>query len=423
MNQPVTPASFAARSIIHTVSSAFCPPVEPLHGGRSEVQDITTVASTAPAVVCLSHLRWDFVFQRPQHLLTRFARHQRVFYIEEAVFDEGPARMVISRREHGLHIVTPHMPAPASEEALHATLRTLIDRLFADHGIVQHILWFYTPMALPFTNHLRPNIVVYDCMDELSAFAGAPPMMREREAQLMSWADLVFTGGHSLYAAKRTRHPQVHAFPSSIDQAHFAQARGLLACPADQAGIPRPRIGFYGVVDERFDRALLDGVARLRPDWHLIIIGPVVKIDPATLPRGDNIHYLGRKEYRDLPAYLAGWDVAMMPFARNESTRFISPTKTPEYLSAGRPVVSTPIADVVSPYGEAGLVHIADDPAGFVAAIEAAFDDTDDPAWRSAVAENLRGNSWDRTWERMRGLMIETAKGKGHPRTALFPAG
>ncbi len=391
--------------------------------------DLTTSAGPgqqvqAPALVCLSHLRWDFVFQRPQHLLTRFARQQAVYFIEEPIFGNGPARFEVSRREHGLRVVTPHLPSPpSSEEHTHQLLRTLVDRLLVDEQIASYLLWFYTPMAVPFTNHLSPSLVVYDCMDELSAFAGAPPLMRERERQLMAWADVVFTGGRSLYAAKCDCHPQVHAFPSSIDQQHFAQARMLTSDPADQAGIAGPRIGFFGVVDERFDIALLDGVARARPDWQFVIIGPVVKIDPATLPRHANIHYLGKKDYRELPSYLAGWDVAMMPFALNESTRFISPTKTPEYLSAGRPVVSTPITDVVHPYGDLRLVRIAEDVPGFVAAINAAFADGDDPRWQRDVEEFLGGNSWDDTWRQMRGTMARIATSKGHEGDLLVPHG
>lgn len=370
--------------------------------------------SDASDLVCLSHLRWDFVFQRPQHLLTRFSRERRVFYVEEPVFGGSCEHLVVTRREHGLHVVTPHLVEALAEPELHLRLRAMVDRLFAEQRIAEHVLWFYTPMALPFTNHLKPQLVVYDCMDELSAFSGAPPTMSAREAQLMSWADLVFTGGQSLYEAKRGRHPQVHAFPSSIDQHHFAQARIIRTDPADQAPIPHPRIGFFGVVDERFDAQLLDGVARAHPEWQFVIIGPVAKIDPAILPRHANIHYLGQKAYADLPRYLAGWDVAMLPFAHNASTRFISPTKTPEYLSAGCPVVSTSITDVVRPYGELGLVRIADGDAAFAEAIALASADSADPAWQLRVRAALRGNSWDRTWKAMSDLMEEAAHGKGH---------
>jgi UDP-galactopyranose mutase len=242
-------------------------------------------------------------------------------------------------------------------------------------------------------------------MDELSGFAGAPPALRALEAELMTRADLMTTGGHSLYEAKRRLHPNVHAFPSSVDVAHFAQARRTTTVdPPDQAPIARPRLGFFGVIDERMDVALLAAVAAARPQWQIVLVGPVVKIDPARLPRADNIHYLGGKSYDTLPAYLSGWDVALMPFARNEATRYISPTKTPEYMAAGRPVVSTSIDDVVRPYGQRGLVRIADTAEDFVDAAEAALVE-DATARRQAADEFLRHTSWDATWARMNALL------------------
>jgi UDP-galactopyranose mutase len=269
-------------------------------------------------------------------------------------------------------------------------------------------------MALAFTRHLRPLAVVYDCMDELSAFRGAPPALVEREAGLLRRADLVFTGGQSLWEAKRTRHPSVHCFPSGIDAAHFARARAAMEEPADQAAIPGPRIGFFGVLDERLDVALVRELAAARPEWSLVMIGPVVKIAPEELPRAENVHYLGPKRYDELPAYLAGWDVAALFFALNEATRFISPTKTPEYLAAGKPVVSTPIRDVVHPYGDAGLVRIADGAAEWVAAVEAALSrGPADAAWLERVDRFLAGISWDRTWGEMDGLLASAVAASG----------
>jgi UDP-galactopyranose mutase len=261
-------------------------------------------------------------------------------------------------------------------------------------------------MAMAFAGHLTPDLTIYDCMDELSAFRGAPPRMLEFERQLLSRADLVFTGGRSLYEAKRGKHPRVHCFPSSIDAAHFAKARKGLAEPADQAGIAHPRIGFFGVIDERMDIELVGALAALRPAWQFVMIGPVVKIDPASLPRRDNIHWLGGKKYAELPAYLSGWDAGFMPFARNESTRFISPTKTPEFLAAGLPVVSTPITDVVRDYGDAGLVEIAVEAGGFVQALEELMSQPREP-WLRRVDRKLAKQSWDRTWAAMAGLMAE----------------
>jgi UDP-galactopyranose mutase len=372
----------------------------------------------APDLICLSHLRWNFVFQRPQHLLTRFAKEQRVFFIEEPIYSldsnyseetAGVGRVDVSRHESGVWVVVPHLKEGLSEPEAIAAQQLLLAHLFAEHEIGKYIFWYYTPMALAFTRHLEPMAVVYDCMDELSAFKGASPILKECEAELFRRADIVFTGGQSLYEAKRNQHENVYAFPSSLDVAHFAQARTHKQDLADQANIPYPRLGFYGVIDERMDLELLEGIAEARPDWHLVMIGPVVKIDPASLPRRENIHYLGGKDYKQLPAYLSGWDLAMLPFARNESTRFISPTKTPEYLAAGKPVVSTSIRDVVRPYGQERLVRIADTVAEFVAAAEVAMkEDCEASGWLGRVDSFLEQISWDRTWNSMTQL-IESA--------------
>jgi UDP-galactopyranose mutase len=362
---------------------------------------------TIPDLVCFSHLRWDFVYQRPQHLLGRCAQSRRVFFIEEPIASsDGSCWLDISRRECGVWVAVPYLPEGLSEENAIAFQQQLLDTLLAEVQIQSPILWYYTPMAVPFTNQLKAAAIIYDCMDELSAFKGAHPELQARENHLFKLADLVFTGGRSLYEVKQHQHSSVYAFPSSIDAAHFAQARTLAAEPSDQATIPHPRLGFYGVVDERMDLDLLDGIAKARPDWHLVVIGPIVKIDPATLPNHPNIHYLGSKSYQELPSYLAGWNVALLPFARNESTRFISPTKTPEYLAAGKPVVSTSIRDVVRPYGDEKLVHIADTVSEFVEAIAVALDQHQiNPDWLSQVDTFLAQNSWDRTWQAMNELI------------------
>jgi len=359
---------------------------------------------TAPDLICLSHLRWNFVFQRPQHLMTRWAKDRRVFYVEEPVVAgclEPHLRIETASR---VKVVVPHLPESLGAESIARVLRTLLDDLIGREHIEDYLLWYYTPLALAFTDHLAPVATIYDCMDELSAFKGAPAALKEREADLMRRASLVLTGGQSLYEAKRHQHTNIHAFPSSVDVEHFAQARSITTEPADQAPIPGPRLGFFGVIDERMDLSLVDGAAAARPSWQIVMIGPVVKIDPATLPMRPNIHYLGPKQYEELPQYVAGWDVAFLPFARNEATRFISPTKTPEYMAAGKPVVSTSIRDVVRPYGQQGLVRIADDVPEFVRACTAAM--AEDPTKRTTQADAfLRQTSWDGTWTRIRRLV------------------
>lgn len=359
-------------------------------------------------VVCLSHLRWDFVYQRPQHLMARFARRGRIFFIEEPFYGAASPTLEISARPERVQVVQPRLPDGLSVAEVEAALAALLGDLVEQQEIVEPLAWYYTPMAMAFTTALKPAVTVYDCMDELAAFRGAPPELHQREAALFRQADLVFTGGQSLFEAKRNQHRSVHAFPSSVDTAHFAQARTHRAEPADQAAIPGPRLGFFGVIDERFDTALLDGAAALRPDWQFVVIGPVVKIDPAELPQRPNIHYLGGKSYAELPAYVAGWNVALMPFARNDSTRYISPTKTPEYLAAGKPVVSTSITDVIHPYQERDLVRIADTPAEFIAASEAAMAEDAEARIKRADAF-LAQTSWDRTWEQMNSLIGKAA--------------
>jgi UDP-galactopyranose mutase len=360
--------------------------------------------SHTPDLICLSHLRWNFVFQRPQHLMCRFAARQRVYFVEEPLFEDVEQSSMTITESGGVFVVVPRVPRAFTPDQASAAQRAIIDRLIASEQITRFVLWYYTPLALKFSDHLKPLATVYDCMDELSAFKHASTELPELERRLMRRADVVFTGGHALYEAKRSQHANIHALPSSVDVPHFAKARTIDVDPDDQRGVPRPRLGFFGVLDERLDIPLLAGLAAAKPEWQLMMIGPVVKIDPADLPRAANIHYLGSKSYAELPDYIAGWDLALLLFARNEATRFISPTKTPEYLAAGKPVVSTSIRDVVTPYGDRELVRIADSVADFVAACEAAMREVPEPR-RVRADVFLRGMSWDRTWRKAAGLL------------------
>ena len=356
-------------------------------------------------LVCFSHLRWNFVWQRPQHLLLRAAQSLDVLFVEEPIVEGTAApHMRLQRAAAGVTVAQPILPLGTDPAGLDALQRRLLDDTLAELGIGAMIAWYYTPLAIPFTGHLDRRVIVYDCMDELSAFRGASPRLALLERHLLRQADLVFTGGASLYRSKRALHRAVYAFPSSIDAQHFGQARRPLPEPDDQAAIAAPRIGFFGVVDERMDLGLVEAVARLRPDWSIVMIGPVVKIDPAALPRHANLHWLGMKSYDALPAYLAGWQAGFMPFALNEATRFISPTKTPEYLAAGVPLVSTPIADVVDPWGKEDLVAIAATAEDMVAALDGLLAGPS-AEWRARVDLRLRRMSWNRTWSEMLALV------------------
>lgn len=380
-------------------------PVEPFAEASSR-------GSERPNLICFSHLRWDFVFQRPQHLMSRFAEDMPVVFWEEPMDVGAHETAFLQVREAegfpSVRVVVPHLPQGLSEAQRDASLKGLLEG-FVSTLSRPLIAWYYTPMMLSFSRHLDASALVYDCMDELSKFRFAPEGLLELEQELIDKADLVFTGGSSLFEAKKDRHASVHLFPSSVDRDHFGKARTAIKDPADQAELPHPRLGFFGVIDERFDIDLLDRIAEMRPEWSFVMAGPVVKIAPEDLPQRPNIHYLGPKTYGELPSYLAGWDVALMPFAMNESTQFISPTKTPEYLSGGKPIVSTPVKDVVRHYGHLEGVQIAGDATSFVAACEAALDLAKDPRgnWLADADLMLSSTSWHTTQARMAGLIAE----------------
>ncbi|WP_119154872.1 glycosyltransferase [Caldimonas tepidiphila] len=364
-----------------------------------------------PDLIVFSHLRWDFVFQRPQHLLSRLAQHFRVIVVEEPERGEGLPHFRRSTPQQNIEVLRPVTPVEAG--GFHDDQLSVLQPLLVEHlrreGIEDYLVWFYTPMALPLLSQLSPRAIVYDCMDELASFKNAPRQMRQRETALLKMADLVFTGGPSLYEAKRDLHPSVHCLPSAVDVGHYAPAN-IVHDPeteALQAHIPGPRLGFFGVIDERLDPELIGRLADAHPEWQVVMVGPVVKIDPARLPQRPNIHWLGQQDYKRLPQLVAGWDLCLMPFAINEATRFISPTKTLEYMAAEKPVVSTPVRDVVGLYGD--VVRIAHDPAEFIAACEEALAETGHRRTErlGAMLASVSRFSWDGTATVMRELIEE----------------
>ncbi|MFN3629963.1 MAG: glycosyltransferase [Casimicrobiaceae bacterium] len=374
-------------------------------------------------LVVFSHLRWDFVYQRPQHLLSRMARDRRVFFVEEPEHAEGPASIVASSPCAGVTVLRARTPVDSVgfSNAQLRVLEPLLRGCLAEQGVREAIAWFYTPMALPLLGAVPARAVVYDCMDELSAFDFAPPQLLQREAELLQRADLVLTGGPSLYEAKKSRHPHVHCFPSAVDVAHFAPRAGR----ADDSDIAHPRLGFFGVIDERLDIGLIAALAAAEPNWQIVMVGPVVKIDPATLPRAANIHWLGQQPYDALPAFVQGWQVCLLPFALNAATRFISPTKTLEYMAAEKPVVSTAVQDVVKLYGD--QIRVSADADSFIAMCRSAL--AEDAAQRATRVVAMRAavarTSWDRTVHAMRTLLDgladegETASPRRHAAPSL----
>lgn len=375
------------------------------------MQPETTAGVTLhrPTMVMLSHLRWDFVFQRPHHIATRAASDFDVIYIEEPLRDGQSFTLRQETREKGVQLIQPIVPTDAAPEQVldHQKLILQAVQQATEDGI--DVLWYYTPMALPFARQVEAKAIVFDKMDELSAFAFAADELRQQERELLDCADLVLAGGASLYHALSGKHSNLHLFPSSVDAFHFGSARLPVSEPVDLIPIARPRIGFFGVIDERMDYQLVADFSAARPDWQIVMIGPFAKVDPSALPQADNIHWLGAKPYADLPAYLAYLDIGWMPFALNRATRFISPTKTPEFLAAGLPVISTPVRDVVNPFGHAGLVKIAGGVADHLASAEEVLRESGNPKKRrerlSAVDRYLTGNSWDNTWAKISRLL------------------
>jgi len=372
-------------------------------------------------IIVFCHLRWDFVFQRPQQLLTRLAEHYQIIMVEEPIYYDGGDFLKTTLVAPNVTVCQPHTSSHAV--GFHDDQIPLLQPLLADlvSDAEDPVVWFYTPMALPLLQGLHPSLVIYDCMDELAAFKNSPKQLLQRESALLGIADLVFTGGPSLFEAKRERHTNAHCFSSSVDAVHFGRALERAISHPAQAGIKGPRLGFYGVIDERFDLDLLSVLADARPDWQLVMVGPVVKIDAARLPQRANIHYLGQQSYDALPQFLAGWDVCLMPFALNESTRFISPTKVLEYMAAELPIVSTPITDVAVPYGH--VVAVADTYDKFIAACDTALEMSEQQ--KAAMVGTMRaivaGTSWQVTADRMRALIETTPRSIPTVRTPAAP--
>ncbi|MGX4642526.1 glycosyltransferase [Massilia sp. SYSU DXS3249] len=376
-----------------------------------------------PTLIVFCHLRWDFVFQRPQHLMTRLAEHYQILLVEEPVHSEGAAHLQKTAVAPNITVCRPHTNIHA--HGFHDDQIPTLQGLLADlvPAGERPVVWFYTPMALPLLQGLNPSLVVYDCMDELAAFKNPPKQLLQRESALLGIADLVFTGGPSLYEAKKDRHANAHCFSSSVDAKHFRQALDSAISHPEQANIPGPRLGFYGVIDERFDTELVRRMAEAHPEWQIVLVGPVVKIDPAELPRGENVHYMGQRNYDELPKFLAGWDVCLLPFAMNDSTKFISPTKVLEYMAAEKPSVSTPITDVKVPYGD--VVAIASTPEEYIAACERmlAMSEDEKRAMVERMCDIVANTSWDKTASRMHELISTTAPATKARASAVLEAG
>ena len=382
-----------------------------------------------PAILCLAHLGWDYVWQRPQHLLSRLARHYPVAYVNDPRIGpalDGAARLMPVADDGRLTAWQPLFPNRPDvigrwrEEYMRLVQDLLVQQGWArvDGGTLAGarplILWFYTPTPVYMLDRIPAQLVVYDVMDELTSFKGAGLDLRVREEWLLARTDLVFTGGRSLYESRKAYHPRVHLFASGVDREHFAQTLSPATAVAPEiAHLPHPILGYYGVIDERLDLELLDQLANQHPDWSIVMVGPVTKIDPEELPRRPNLHYAGQQPYARLPGFLKGFDVCLMPFALTEATRFISPTKTLEYMAAHKPIVSTPVPDVVANWGT--VVRIAAGAAAFGQAVAAALAETGRQRAERAAAEEviIAAHSWDHIADQMRELMAAALTRRG----------
>lgn len=351
-------------------------------------------------LIVFSHLRWEFVFQRPQHLISRFAKDRKVLFVEELIqFSETDKETAnIITPSQNITVIQPKIPY----ESMSTDVIPIVKEQIKKNELQNTVLWFYAPMYSDVIGHIPHTLVIFDCMDELAAFKNAPAALIEKESFLLSKADIVFTGGKSLYESKKKKHHNVYCFPSSVDQKHFAKALSdETPVPEDIAAIKKPIVGYYGVIDERIDIPLLKGIAEMKKDISFVMIGPIVKIQESDLPKRDNIFYLGGKKYDELPQYLKAIDITMMPFALNESTKFISPTKTLEYMAAYKPIISTPIYDVVRDYKK--QVSIVNTIEEFSEAIDHYLDESEEDKniREKHQKEILNKTSWDNTYNEM----------------------
>jgi glycosyltransferase involved in cell wall biosynthesis len=349
-----------------------------------------------------SHLGWDWVWQRPQQFLSRLSKSHPVLFIEGPQPDERVRATRVTMREitDFPDIVVVQMKIPAAlwsngswvdkerRRAVQSLLAGPLGRKFA-----QPVQWFYDPMAVTaFAGHLDERAIVYDCMDELSLFRGAPAELVRRERELLALADVVFAGGPKMWKAKRALNPNCFCFGCGVDEKHFARARSArLARPSDVVYLPRPIFGYIGVVDERVDYELIAKLADAA-SGSVVIVGPSTKVDTKTFPQRANLHWLGGRDYAELPSYARAFDVCMMPFAMNEATRFINPTKALEYMATGKPIVSTPVEDVVAQFSS--VVTIARNATEFIAACERVAANPPRQQIERGL-ERVRRNSWE----------------------------
>ena len=370
-------------------------------------------------IIAHCHLRWDFVWQRPQQIFSRLAAHHRILLVEEPLLENVEQHLRISEPHPNVVRVIPILPPTAGVDAQCDATLAMLRQALTEHPLLVSkfdtpIQWFYSPMSAPcFLGEFGAVGVVYDCMDELANFRFAPPDIAQRERFLLSKADVVFTGGYQLFRSKSRHHDDVHFFGCGVDVGHYSRARSVEThLPPDVAQLPHPIFGYFGVIDERIDYDLLAKLAGSFPNASVVMIGPLAKVERRKLPSLENIHWLGQRVYDDLPAYLKAFDVCLMPFALNEATRYINPTKTLEYMAAGKPIVSTAVPDVVHNFTP--VVEIAVSARDFVHAVKRAFMSPDEQRIKEGI-ERANGASWEAVVSAMREHMLKAIPGSTKP--------
>lgn len=379
-------------------------------------------------IIVHCHLRWEGVWQRPQQFLSRIAQRHKILFVEGPLLrpsNDDPTFELIPVPDHpNVTVMRTHFPESRFQdgdwvdsqrlwllkEALAGPLRGQFE---------EPVQWFYDPMAAPcFIGKVNERANVYDCMDELSQFKFAPPEIKAREQRLLAAADVVFAGGRKMWLSKSRYNDNAHFYGCGVDVKHFAKARAAeTEVPADVAGVKKPILGYFGVVDERLDYELIAKLADADRDWSVVMVGPVVKVDPASLPKRPNLHWLGRREYAQLPNYTKAFDICLMPFALNEATEYINPTKALEYMATGRPIISTAVPDVVSNFGE--VVSIAISPDCFVEMCQRALANPDDEAIERGL-KMADSNQWEAIVAKLENH-IETALKKKEQARAVKP--
>ena len=376
------------------------------------------------------HLRWDFVWQRPQQIFSRLAAHHPIAFVEEPMWQEGERRLDISEPFANIARIIPVLSAAEknddNDNQCTAVLR-LLRRALTEHPLLtgrfaSPIQWFYSPMTAPiFLDSFDSVATVYDCMDELAQFRFAPAGLRESEQLLISRSDVVFTGGYQLFQSKSRYHDNVHFYGCGVDAEHYSKARlAETELPAEVVNLAKPIFGYFGVIDERLDYALLTQLAREMPEASIVMVGPRAKVDQQSLPNLPNIHWLGHRSYADLPALVKSFDVCLMPFALNDATQYINPTKTLEYMAAGKPVVSTAVPDVLHHF--APIVDVTFTTDGFIKAVRRAVRSPRADLIKQGI-ERANNASWDSIVSAMRGHMLDSIRAEldAPARQSSFP--